>query len=129
MQYLLDTVTVVRHFSGKGKIGSAAAQILNAIEERDDLLVISVVSLMEIMYLAERHRISINLRETLAQIDTSSKYTIINLIPEILQVAETINFPDLHDRLILATAKWLDVPVISSDGAFKTVPGIEVIWK
>ncbi|MCP4700186.1 MAG: hypothetical protein GY862_25535 [Gammaproteobacteria bacterium] len=32
MQYLLDTVTVVRHFSGKGKIGSAAALILDAIE-------------------------------------------------------------------------------------------------
>jgi PIN domain nuclease of toxin-antitoxin system len=129
MQYLLDTVTVVRHFSGKGKIGAAAAQILDTIEERDDLLVISVVSLMEIMYLAEKQRISINLHKTLTHIEVSSKYTIINLLPEILQVAETITFPDLHDRLILATAKWLDVPIISSDGAFETVPGVEVIWK
>jgi predicted nucleic acid-binding protein len=129
MQYLLDTVTIVRHFSGRGKIGAAAAQILDTIEEGDDLLVISVVSLMEIMYLAERHRISINLRETLAKIGASSKYTIINLVPEILQVAESITFPELHDRLILATAKWLDVPIISSDGAFETVSGIEVIWK
>ena len=55
--------TVVRHFSGKGKIERIATQILDTIEERDNLLVISVVSLMEIMYLAEKHRIDINLGE------------------------------------------------------------------
>jgi len=80
MQYLIDTVTVVRHFSGKGKIGRTATQILDTIEERDDLLVISVVSLMEIMYLAEKHRIDINLSETIERIDTSSKYTVIEII-------------------------------------------------
>jgi len=53
MQYLLDTVAVVRHFSGRGRIRRAAAHILDTIEERDDLLVISVVSLMEIMYFGE----------------------------------------------------------------------------
>lgn len=84
---------------------------------------------MEIMYLAEKHRININLSETIERIDTSSKYTVVNLIPEILQVAETVIFPELHDRLILATAKWLNVPIISSDEAFETISDIMVIWK
>ncbi len=52
---------------------------------------------------------------------------IINLNTEILRVAETMDFPELHDRLILAAAKWLAVPVISSDRAFVGVPGIDVI--
>jgi predicted nucleic acid-binding protein len=128
MQYLLDTVTVVRHFSGRGRIGREASRILDTIEERDDLLVVSVISLMEIMYLAERNRITINLQETLERIESSSNYMIINLSPEILRVAETIAFPELHDRLILATARWLDIPIISSAGDFGEVPGIEVIW-
>ena len=128
MQYLLDTVTIIRHFSGRGRIGHAAAAILNTIEERDDLFVISVVSLMEIMYLAERHRITINFQETLERLETSAKYLIINLSPEILRVAETIEFYELHDRLILATARWLDIPVLSSDGEFEHIPGITVIW-
>lgn len=129
MQYLLDTVTIVRHFSGRGRIGRTAAHILDTIEERDDLLVISVISLMEIMYLAERNRITIDLSETLERIESSSKYMIVNLSPEILRVAETIDFYELHDRLILATARWLDIPVISSDEAFEAVPGIDVIWE
>ncbi len=128
MRYLLDTVAVVRHFSEFGRIGREASYILNTIEERDDLFTVSVVSLMEIMYLAEKNRIPINLRETLRALESSTKYMIVNLNTVILKVAETVSFPELHDRLILATAKWLAVPVISSDRAFDGVSGIDVIW-
>lgn len=128
MQYLLDTVALVRHFTDEGKIGKKASFILNSIEDSEDSLVISVISLMEIMYLSERNRIDINLTEALSIIEYSSKYTIINLIPEILKVAEMLDFYELHDRLILATAKWLDIKIISSDSRFSEVIGIQVIW-
>nr|VFJ72073.1 MAG: hypothetical protein BECKFW1821C_GA0114237_10312 [Candidatus Kentron sp. FW] len=70
-----------------------------------------------------------DLAGTLESIESLSKYVIADLNTDILRVAETILFGELHDRLILATAKWLDIPVLSSDMAFKTVPGIHVIWK
>ncbi len=72
MQYLLDTVTVIRHFVGKGEIGNATALILDTIEDQDDLFVISIISLMENVYLAEKHRIDIILHKTIARIHTSS---------------------------------------------------------
>jgi PIN domain nuclease of toxin-antitoxin system len=77
MQYLIDTVTIARHFTGKGKVGRAAAHILNSIENSNNLLVISVVSLMEIMYLAEARRINLNLSNTLSRIEESSGYRIV----------------------------------------------------
>jgi hypothetical protein len=64
----------------------------------------------------------------LERLETSTKYLIVNLSPEILRVAETIEFDELHDRLILATARWLDIPILSSDDKFDHVPGIAVIW-
>ena len=129
MNYLLDTVTLVRHFTAQGKIGKQAALILDTIENnRVDKLSISVISLMEIMYLAEKKRIAIDLQETLDLTKDSNRYNIINLTPEILITAESINFYELHDRLILATAKWLDIPIISSDSLFSQVPEITVIW-
>ncbi|MGH7493803.1 MAG: type II toxin-antitoxin system VapC family toxin [bacterium] len=129
MRYLLDTVTLVRHFTSKGKIGHTASQILDAIEESDDFLFVSVVSLMEIMYLAEKNRIEISLEETLSLMESSAKYSVIDLSTDILLVAETIDFYELHDRLILATAKWLGVNIISSDNEFKKVEGIQVVWE
>jgi PIN domain nuclease of toxin-antitoxin system len=129
MNYLLDTVTLVRHFAEQGQIGKQAALILDGIEKNSaDKFSISVVSLMEVMYLAEKKRIAIDLQQTLNLIQTSNYYTVVNLTPEILITAETIDFYDLHDRLILATAKWLDIPIISSDSLFPQVSGITVIW-
>ena len=129
MHYLLDTVTLIRHFSEQGKIGTQAALILDNIENNKDIkLSISVISLMEVMYLAEKKRISIDLQQALDLINASNCYNIVNLTPEILRTAETINFYELHDRLILATTKWLDIPIISSDSLFPQVPDITVIW-
>jgi len=126
MQYLLDTVTIVRHFSGVGKIGKKARGVLN---DSGNVFIISVISLMEIMYLSEKHRIDISLTETFDRIDSSSLYSTIDLTPEILKMAETTLFAELHDRLILSTAKWLDIPLISSDTRFEGIEGIQLIWK
>jgi len=125
MQYLLDTVTIVRHFTEIGKLGNKAQEILNGTE---NTYVISVVSLMEILYLSEKRRIDIDLKETLNRIELSSLYGIADLTPDILRVANDLIFYELHDRLILSTAKWLDVPIISSDDKFKQVKAIQVLW-
>ena len=125
MQYLLDTVTIIRHFSEIGKLGKKAQEIL---DNEDNAFVISVVSLMEILYLSEKRRIKIDLIETLNRIELSSLYQIADLTSDILKVANDLHFHELHDRLILATAKWLDIPIISSDEKFKSVDGIKVFW-
>lgn len=65
MRYLLDTVALVWHFTGSGKIGKKAARLLDTAGEGEHEFVISVISLMEVMYLAEKNRIEINLAETL----------------------------------------------------------------
>ncbi len=128
MRYLLDTVTLIRHFSGVGKIGDSAQQILDRAETSGDEFFISAVTLMEIMYLSEKNRIPVNLEETLTKIEGSALYTVVELSADVLRVAAGISFYELHDRLILATAKWLEVPVISSDSKFPDVEGIVSIW-
>ncbi len=128
MRYLLDTVTIVRHFTGKGKIGRAAASILGHVEQNEHIFAISIVSLMEIMYLAEKNQIELDLAQTLNLIGASAKYMIVDLTVDILRVAETIDFAELHDRLILATAKWLGIKLLSSDGKFNSVVGVETVW-
>jgi len=128
MKYLLDTVAVIRHFSCEGKMGKKASLILENIEQTNDSLIISVISLMEILYLSEKNRIPIDLNDSLIQINASSKYSIIDLSPEILKIAAKTKFYELHDRLIVSTAKWLKIAIISSDKRFEEVEGITVIW-
>lgn len=128
MHYLLDTVTIIRHFSRSGRIGKVALQILNNCIINNDHFYISIISLMEIMYLAEKNKIQITLADTFDKINKSSIYSIVNLFPEIIKIAEKTDFYELHDRMILATTKWLNVPIISSDKRFDEVDKIKRIW-
>ncbi len=61
MQYILDTNAVVRHFANISKIGKSAKKIIEDGEKNKHKLFISIISLMEIMYLAEKKRIPISL--------------------------------------------------------------------
>ena len=83
---------------------------------------------MEIMYLAEKNRILLNLSETINKIETNSIYSIVDFDTEILLKAEKIEFYELHDRLILATAMYFNIPIISSDKQFNELEMIELIW-
>ena len=83
---------------------------------------------MEILYLSEKKRIALTLDKTLEEINTRHNYELVDLDSKILRVAQSFLFQELHDRLILATAKYLGIPVVSSDRKFSAVEGITVIW-
>ena len=111
MDYLADTVTIIRHFSGTGRIGRKARTILEGVEEGDHHLFLSTVSLVEILYLSEKKRILINFGESLDIIDDSANYSIVDLTTEIVKFAEKIDFPEIFDRLIISTARYLGVHI------------------
>lgn len=128
MKFLLDTVAVVRWFTKNGQIGKSAKKILDKDENPSARLYISVVSLFEILYLSERNRVEIDLNQTMKLIKRSMRLNVIDLTAEIVLTARTVEFPELHDRLIIATTKHFNLPIISSDREFKNIAGIEVIW-
>ena len=129
MEYAADTVTIIRHFTNTGKIGKKAKLILGGVENGEHHVFISVISLVEVMYLFQKHRIDINLDDTLEIINNSLNYSIVDLTPQIVKIAESIDYHELHDRLILSTAKYLRIPLLTSDKKIRELDEIETIWK
>jgi len=129
MDYLADTVTIIRHFSKTGAIGKEARNLLAAAEKGKHRVHLSVLTLVEIMYLSQKNRIAIDLAETIRIINASENYCIINLSPDIVNVASSIEFYELFDRLIIATARFLEVPLLTCDKKIRESQVIEVIWE
>lgn len=127
MKYLLDTVVLVRHLGDFGNIPQEISSILDNAKE-ENRFYISTISLMEILYLTEKHRIKISLEKIINEIEESIYYSFVDLSPDIVQMAKKVKFYELHDRMILATAKYLDIPVISPDKKFIGLEGIEIVW-
>ena len=129
MDCLADTVTVIRHFSEAGKIGRRAYELISGVERGEHHCYVSTISLVEILYLSEKNRIPIRLGEALKKLNKSENYSIVDLTPEIVGVAERIKFPDIFDRLIMATAQYLGIPVLTSDKDIASKNVVETIWK
>lgn len=129
MDFLGDTVTIVRHFSGSGRMGKSARKILEGVDAGENRLFISSISLVEILYLSEKNRIKVHLQKAIDLISQSANYDVVDLNPQIIILAETLKFREIFDRLIMATARYLGVPLISSDVAISRSGLIETIWE
>lgn len=129
MKYLADTVTIIRHFSDSGKVGAAAREVMDAADRREHTIFVSVISLAEILYLSEKRKIPIDLDQTIAVILERPNYEIVELDVTILGEAQRVLGFELHDRLIVSTARVLGVPMLTSDKPIMDSGIVEVVWK
>lgn len=129
MEYLLDTVTLIRYLTDSGEIPPNVKDLFEKAEQEEVKFFISTISFMEILYLSEKNRIPISLEDVIEKVRSSTLYNVISMTADIVMTAKDIEFYELHDRMILATAKYLDVPVISPDKKFLAVGSVDVIWK
>ncbi len=81
MDYLVDTVALVRHLRGGRKIGTRARQILREADAGERIVAISAVTLMEILYLSESRRIPIDLDAVRRLLKRSINYCIVPITP------------------------------------------------
>ena len=128
MQYIADTVTIIRHFASVGKIGKAAKSILQDADNGKNKILISIISMVEILYLSERNRIPLNLGEARRKLLRLDNYDIVDLDLDIVETARTVQGLELHDRLIVSTALSLNVPILTSDQVITDSGQIDVIW-
>lgn len=128
MHFLADTVAIIRHFANVGKIGKAAKSILLDADNGKNKILISIISMVEILYLSERNRIPLNLEEMRSKLLHLDNYEIVDLDLEIVETARNVKGLELHDRLIVSTALSLNVPILTSDQIIRDSGRIDVIW-
>ena len=70
-----------------------------------------------------------NFKQLLTKITRSENYIIIPLdLPILQKMFELRDVPELHDKIIVSTAKYLDVPLITKDAVLKNLPSPKTIW-
>ena len=129
MQYLADTVAIIRHFANVGKIGKAAKLILQDADSGKNTILISIISIVEILYLSEQNKIPLDFEDVRRKLLPLDNYRIVDLDFDIVETAKTVQGLELHDRLIVSTSLSLNVPILTSDQIIKDSGQVDVIWK
>ena len=129
MDYLVDTVALVRHLRAARNLGSRVRSILRRADIGQHRVFISGVTLMEILYLSERKRIPVGLESVRDLLIDRDNYQISPVDMDVVVTGALIDdVPELHDRLIVATAKWLQVAILTNDPVISVSKHVETIW-
>ena len=113
MRCLLDTHTIIWYFENNGRLSQNAEAI---IDDPDNLIYISSVSIWEIAIKTSLKKLDISLESLLREVG-QAEFTIVQL--ENSYMLNLLNLPHIHkdpfDRLLIATAQTENMTLITED--------------
>ena len=127
--YVTDTMGLIRHLAKSEKLGKNASKIFEKADTDGCVVFIPAMVLMGILYLSEKNRISTTLPDVTQLVQNSTNYRIYPITTEvILKAKEITDIPELHDRIIAATAVLLGLDLISRDSVIGKSAFLTTIW-
>lgn len=108
-QYVTDTHALIWHLYADPKLSPTCQSIFDRTDAGEDAIFVPNITLIEILYLAEKKRIPANAVETSIALIASEaeNYQIAPLDIAVVQATQRIDrsaVPELPDRIIAATA-------------------------
>lgn len=127
--YVIDTHAFIFALTDPSKLGKIGSDIFNKADRKEVKLVLSIVSILEIIAIIEKGVLPINFEKLLKLILSHPSYEIYPLSISILKrISELKSLRDLHDRAIVSTALELNCPLLTRDSKLKKLKILKVIW-
>ncbi len=127
--FLADAVAIVRHLCGHPALGREAARILQEADQGLHRIYLSAITLMEVLYLSEAGRIDLPLADLVDTVSRSRNYEVVPVGIDVTLTAVGIDdVPELHDRIVVATANYLGVPILTGDQVIAGSRHVQTLW-
>src|SRR5438105_1553293 len=115
-----DTHGLIWYLENDTRLGSQARAIFEASDRGELTIYVSIICMVEIVYLEEKGRIPTNFKNNLDAIlkAGTSGLTLVRLSSAIMDTLSQVSradVPDMPDRIIAATAVHLGLSLISRD--------------
>lgn len=127
---IADTHAVIWYFSADPRLSDVARKVIETSATTGDQVGVSAITLVEMVYLAEKGRIP---KQWLIPDMVIGSDTVFMIVPVEWQTARSLReingaqVRDMPDRIIAATALQLDVPLISRDSKI-VLSNVQTIW-
>lgn len=127
-----DTHVIIWYIFADLRLSVVARNTIEQIAAEGNQVAFSSITLAEIIYLIERGRIDVSTFDRLLEAVEGDNALLVEIpfdrnIAQALRQVDRVQIPDLPDRIIAATALYLDVPIISRDRRIQ-LSDIDTIW-
>jgi predicted nucleic acid-binding protein len=127
-EYVTDTVGLIIYLENR-QLGIYSQQIFNSAKAEKTTIYVPSMVLAEIMYLSEKKRITATLSEVFKLFQNFPTFKEFSINADVIKSAEQItDIPELHDRLISATAKFLNLELITTDTKIQSSAFVKTVW-
>ncbi len=124
----MDTNALIWYLSGSKRLSVRARAIFEAAERGETRLVISAIVIAEMFYADQKHGLFVDFADTYRQMKSKPYFRFVPLTSDaILDFAQDIAIPEMHDRIITGLARRLDAPLVTSDPVIAAAGLVEVI--
>jgi len=126
-----DTHALIFHAAGGGKLGNRARAHFDACERRKAIVYVPATVMWEISLLARAVRINLHrpLRAFFEDLFSNPAYQPLDTTAAQVMLADELRFTrDPFDALIVATARDLQLPLITPDSAIRESGAVKIIW-
>lgn len=116
MYYVIDTHTLIWYLTNDRRLSLRVESLLTSAETGEITVVIPTLVLLECMDIFEKEKVHFDFQALMLRVTNARNFIIAELNWNlVLEVERTKGFKDLHDRVIVATARLFDAPLLSKD--------------
>lgn len=131
-EIVADTHAAVWYLLKSPKLSKVAFQAMNEVEKNNQAIYVSAISIVELIYLIEKGRLDErDLQDLLKEINNPlSNFELVSIdlaVTQSLRQIKRDEVPDMPDRIIAATALYLNVPLVTRDGKIRAT-NLTTIW-
>jgi PIN domain nuclease of toxin-antitoxin system len=133
MDYVADAHAIVWHLFAQSRLGKAALAVLDDAAAGNARIYLPAVAVAEMIMVIEKRRIP---GVTLSQLEielelmrNNASYEFLALLPDtVINSHRLTAIPDIFDRLIVAEAVRLGLPLITKDSVITASGLVTVVW-
>jgi len=116
MLYVVDTHVLIWYFIGSKRLPQRLQERIDETRRRGGRLLIPTIVLAEALDIAEKGRVDFDFAEMYRLILQEPEFEIVGFGPEIFEEAMRVRkVQELHDRIIMATARFYGAGVLTKD--------------
>jgi len=129
MNFVADTHALLWWFTESPKLSAKASEIFEKCEEGKAVIFIPSIVIAESLSIFDKKRVTFNFKSLFKRIHMSENFVLIALDYPILQKMVALKeIPELHDKIIASTAKYLNLPLITKDETLQKLSSIKTVW-
>src|SRR3989338_9802793 len=113
MMYVLDTHAWIYYLLNK--LPKELDNIFASVEKYNDVMFVPTIVLNECIHIIDSGKISMDYEELFSKFDAGYNFIVVPLDLEITKIVPRIKLSELHDRIIVATAKTLNATLITKN--------------